>query len=680
MKSNIILFIFFLSFISTSFASDNEKNKIYGSDNESWCCKKDKTKIYLNSEEQNEELNPNERIEVFGVDRHTDESGKTTLITKTNGYWKKFEPDATVQFHADWRSPVVLKQKNDEFYRASPPDLDAVLLRNRWDPVVVLKIWERKHAPHADKDLMDELKEIQKILKEECKFGSHHGLNYEKKEVMKLYEDLFFKNKYNAIYSKKPGLYNALLEVLPMQTKDFMELMEKNESAAYHAVYKRALKRAVILDSAIDCKFFLKQDDTNEQDAFDTLSYVVERGKTSLVKILLQYFKDEKYDFADVQGPNPLYHVAKEGNHEICRFLLEDRSLRHLIENIDANKTTPLQEATISNHVEVVKCLVEGDADVVSEEDAVSSILYAIRMHNTDVCDILLNNGVEVEEKMLSAALHHYYNNQRDNIDLGCLKVLIKHNKNVNANSYSMREPTGFPYTWYDGTLLHAAVYFPTGEICEEVLKTGVDINALTGKNFVGPPYTALSLAIKKNNFECAEMIFKKGVEQPELDIDKDSHKRFAEIYFQKHYGNGSFEVWEDDKENWDPEKWDPKKWNPKKWSLKRDLREKQKLKETVIQNQNQFKAINDDEKLMCPICFYDYNLEANKRKVLECHHSFCATCIPKIEERKCPTCRKQISNDPEDYEDLDQSMKKDINGMEDAITELEAKLKTYEN
>jgi len=50
-------------------------------------------------------------------------------------------------------------------------------------------------------------------------------------------------------------------------------------------------------------------------------------------------------------------------------------------------------------------------------------------------------------------------------------------------------------------------------------------------------------------------------------------------------------------------------------------------------------KAEKLNEKI-CPICLEDFSPEL-KRKILDCGHSFCSSCIVKIEN--CPLCRMEI-------------------------------------
>ena len=46
-----------------------------------------------------------------------------------------------------------------------------------------------------------------------------------------------------------------------------------------------------------------------------------------------------------------------------------------------------------------------------------------------------------------------------------------------------------------------------------------------------------------------------------------------------------------------------------------------------------------------CDICFQKYNHEANKPIIImPCCHTFCAQCLSRLDQEKCPNCNGWIS------------------------------------
>ncbi|KAK3920282.1 Roquin-2 [Frankliniella fusca] len=54
-----------------------------------------------------------------------------------------------------------------------------------------------------------------------------------------------------------------------------------------------------------------------------------------------------------------------------------------------------------------------------------------------------------------------------------------------------------------------------------------------------------------------------------------------------------------------------------------------------------------------CDICFHKFDLELHRPKCLPCGHTLCKECLqnPAL-DKKCPTCRKELSADPADHPD----------------------------
>ncbi|XP_026290757.1 RING finger protein 225-like [Frankliniella occidentalis] len=50
----------------------------------------------------------------------------------------------------------------------------------------------------------------------------------------------------------------------------------------------------------------------------------------------------------------------------------------------------------------------------------------------------------------------------------------------------------------------------------------------------------------------------------------------------------------------------------------------------------------------ICDICIEQFDLGERLPKVLACGHTLCLSCVRRLPDRRCPTCRREFDSPPE--------------------------------
>ncbi|KAJ0080423.1 hypothetical protein Patl1_23271 [Pistacia atlantica] len=249
-------------------------------------------------------------------------------------------------------------------------------------------------------------------------------------------------------------------------------------------------------------------------------------GNLALLKRIAEQLDDQGKgmattvaDIKDANQRGALHFAAREGQTDVCKYLLEELKLD--VNTQDEDGETPILHAARQGHTETVKYLFEHGAN-----PAIPSNLGATALHhsagigNIELLTYLLSKGVEVDsqsdsgtplvwaaghaqQEAVKVLLEHHANpnaETEDNItpllsavaagSLACLELLIKAGANVNIIAGG-------------ATPLHIAADIGSTEIIESLLKAGADPN-VTDEDGQKP----IQVAAARGNRGAVEILF----------------------------------------------------------------------------------------------------------------------------------------------------------------------------
>ncbi|KAH6771572.1 ankyrin repeat family protein [Perilla frutescens var. frutescens] len=227
-------------------------------------------------------------------------------------------------------------------------------------------------------------------------------------------------------------------------------------------------------------------------------------GNLDLLKKLAQQLDDGKglaQTVADVKDANKrgaLHFAAREGQSEVCKYLLEE--LKMDVNTPDEDGETPLAHASRQGHTALSKYLVDHGAD-----PSIPSGLGATALHHSagigdiELLKFLLSKDVNVESQsdagtpLIWAAGH----GQQDSV-----KVLLEHNANPDAKTED------------DITPLLSAVAAGSLPCLELLIKAGATVN------FTAGGATPLHIAADIGSPEIINCLLQAGADPNAIDED----------------------------------------------------------------------------------------------------------------------------------------------------------------
>lgn len=234
---------------------------------------------------------------------------------------------------------------------------------------------------------------------------------------------------------------------------------------------------------------FLTAACTGNLDLFKKLAAQLDEGK-ELAKTVA--------DVKDANKRGALHFAAREGQNEVCKYLLEDLKLD--VDTKDEDGETPLIHAARQGHTDTVKYLFEHGADPAIASDLGATALH----HSAGIGDIemlrfLLCKGVDVDSQsdagtpLIWAAGH----GQED-----AVKLLLEHHANVNAETDD------------DITPLLSSVAAGSLACTELLIKAGANVNITAGGA------TPLHIAADSGSPEIINCLLKSGADPNVTDED----------------------------------------------------------------------------------------------------------------------------------------------------------------
>jgi ankyrin repeat protein len=201
---------------------------------------------------------------------------------------------------------------------------------------------------------------------------------------------------------------------------------------------------------------------------YNAFHIAVETGVLDTVKFLLDKDSDLINKTNSKNGLTPLHIAALAGNEEVFSYLVEkgaDFSLTdskgktakdYLEEKKEMSKK--LLEEVESGSLESIQRLVNLGADIKIKDRRERTLLHVLAQNKSqqsgEIYEYLINKGldIEVRDKLEQTPLHHaaYYGN------LSGVKVLIKHNANMNVESRDGERPLNYAIRNHNSEIIEA--------------------------------------------------------------------------------------------------------------------------------------------------------------------------------------------------------------------------------
>lgn len=197
-------------------------------------------------------------------------------------------------------------------------------------------------------------------------------------------------------------------------------------------------------------------------------------------------------NFIDFYGYTPLDTAIYTKSIDLVKLLVEKDAN---VNSISGNNYRPLHTATESGTFEIVKLLIENGADVnVFTKNNNTPLILAARSNDTEMVTLLLENGASREINTRSKNLDHplVYAVQNNNINMA--RILLENNADANVRSTDNNKYTP----------LMIASKSENSDIVQLLINKGVDANE---KNLLGQ--TALDLT---ENIEITSLLKSKTI------------------------------------------------------------------------------------------------------------------------------------------------------------------------
>ncbi|MDB9517042.1 ankyrin repeat domain-containing protein [Roseofilum reptotaenium CS-1145] len=216
---------------------------------------------------------------------------------------------------------------------------------------------------------------------------------------------------------------------------------------------------------------------------------------------------------SETQRYEKIHYLAEEGNSTLVKTYLQCKGDPNVV---GANGVTPLYLAAREGHFEVVRLLVENGAEVnqkvLSGSRESSAIFTAIYYKRDRIVEFLLKNGVE-PDIYLAAALG----------DLETLKHLLADEDNINSPNTNLDKPS-----LGGASLLHLASCRDSLPVTEFLLEKGADIHI---RDTYGD--TPLHDAARRNALAVARLLIDRGAK-----LDAEPEKEDTPLHRACRYGH----------------------------------------------------------------------------------------------------------------------------------------------
>lgn len=233
--------------------------------------------------------------------------------------------------------------------------------------------------------------------------------------------------------------------------------------------------------------------ETLDQEGNNALSYAVSGGNLEAVVRLLEGQAAPSHRLPD--GSRLVSNALTEGKIATAWLLLEGGA-SPLSQNGDGESLPTI--ATRKNQPKMLAEIQRRGVKLASEMGEGDGLLHlAIEKEADEAFSYLLRQGLDVDQRNGKAegVLHRVYQKGRHDL----FGLLIEHGVDLGAV-----DSQGWP-------LLHLAVRDERGRLVEQLIKAGADVNQVSKD--AGDAVSALTIALRQDNFGLAELLLKSGAE-----------------------------------------------------------------------------------------------------------------------------------------------------------------------
>lgn len=265
-------------------------------------------------------------------------------------------------------------------------------------------------------------------------------------------------------------------------------------SAEYALVQKEPRGLEKILKSGNKKALLKAYKEVKEEKLDGFVDDLLDYGDLNLFKSILD--EGLKLDRVDQYGYSLLDSAVYFDNMEVVKFLLE--------KDADINKKSQsklsLFKISTNSSISMIKFLIEKGMD--TKEDRLGVVTKALRNNKRDIAEFLVKKGFPFDKKNLTDEyIRHYISKGKEE----AVAFLLDHGLDVNHKVY---------YGFHKEPLIINAIVEWENDIAKLLLEKGANIHALieydSGTIFKNPP-TALSAAIIRKNSEIVSLLLEKG-------------------------------------------------------------------------------------------------------------------------------------------------------------------------
>uniref|UniRef100_A0AAY4E8H8 Euchromatic histone-lysine N-methyltransferase 2 n=1 Tax=Denticeps clupeoides TaxID=299321 RepID=A0AAY4E8H8_9TELE len=225
------------------------------------------------------------------------------------------------------------------------------------------------------------------------------------------------------------------------------------------------------------------------------------QGEVQRVLIMLMEGIDPAYQADSQSRRSALHAAAQKGLLEVCYLLVQAGAK---VDAQDKTLRTPLLEAIVNNHIDVVKFLIQSGA-CVYHEDGSTGLHHAAKLGNLDVVNLLLGTGqVDVNAQDSGGWTPIIWAAEHRHIDV--IRALLDRGSDVTLKDKEMN------------VCLHWASFAGSVEIAELVLNAGCPLSSV---NTHGD--TPLHIASREGYLDCVTLFLSRGADIDVMNREGDT-------------------------------------------------------------------------------------------------------------------------------------------------------------
>ncbi|XP_051520544.1 histone-lysine N-methyltransferase EHMT2-like isoform X3 [Myxocyprinus asiaticus] len=226
------------------------------------------------------------------------------------------------------------------------------------------------------------------------------------------------------------------------------------------------------------------------------------QGEVQRVLLMLMEGIDPSYQSDSQNRRSALHAAAQRGLLEICYLLVQAGAK---VDTQDKMLRTPLLEAIVNNHVDVVKYLIQSGACVYHVEDGSTGLHHAAKLGNLEVVTLLLSTGqVDLNAQDSGGWTPVIWAAEHRHIDV--IRALLNRGADVTIRDKEMN------------VCLHWASFAGSAEIAELVLNAGCPLSSV---NLHGD--TPLHIAAREGYIDCVTLFLSRGADIDIMNKEGDT-------------------------------------------------------------------------------------------------------------------------------------------------------------